>query len=178
MEGAAKPEATKEKTKPNVPSFNSFWTIPSDIGRRYAAVSGDSNPIHLYNFTAKLFGFPRAIAHGMWTKAKCLSMYEGRLPDAFEVEFGCDVLNTISRAHCSDHEILQCLDENWKHSCKEQKIFSTAAGAFSACSKLDRMFDFDKFAKLFARQIIPAQLARERSLVLFNPARLSFVGMP
>ncbi|HNJ86767.1 MAG TPA: hypothetical protein PKU92_09310, partial [Agitococcus sp.] len=25
-------------------------------------------------------------AHGMWTKAKCLSMYEGRLPDAFEVD--------------------------------------------------------------------------------------------
>lgn len=85
-EGAAKPEASKEKAKPSVPSFNAFWTIPSDIGRRYAAVSGDSNPIHLYDFTAKLFGFPRAIAHGMWTKAKCLSMYEGRLPDAFEVD--------------------------------------------------------------------------------------------
>ncbi|WP_081081757.1 FRG domain-containing protein [Burkholderia stagnalis] len=106
------------------------------------------------------------------------SAFKQWMPDAFEIEFGCDVLNTISRAHCSDYEILQCLDANWKRSCKEQEIFSTAAGALGACSKPDHMFEFDTFAKLFARQIIPAQLARERPLVLFNPARLSFVGMP
>lgn len=90
--GNAKPETEKAKTA--VPTFNALWTIPADIGRRYAAVSGDSNPIHLYNFTAKLFGFPRAIAHGMWTKAKCLTMYEGQLPDAFvlDVQFKLPVL--------------------------------------------------------------------------------------
>ena len=36
--------------------------------------------------TAKPFGFPRAIAHGMWTKARCLAALEGRLPDAFTVD--------------------------------------------------------------------------------------------
>lgn len=58
-----------------------LWTLPDDLGRRYAAVSGDHNPIHLHGWSAKAFGFPRAIAHGMWTKARCLSSL--RLPDAF-----------------------------------------------------------------------------------------------
>ncbi|MFF1925627.1 MaoC/PaaZ C-terminal domain-containing protein [Streptomyces sp. NPDC058221] len=49
------------------------WRLPADLGRRYGAASGDRNPIHLYPLTARLFGFPRAIAHGMWTVARCLS---------------------------------------------------------------------------------------------------------
>jgi acyl dehydratase len=49
------------------------WRLPGDLGRRYAAVSGDRNPIHLHALSARAFGFPRAIAHGMWTKARCLA---------------------------------------------------------------------------------------------------------
>jgi acyl dehydratase len=49
------------------------WEVASDTGRRYAAISGDRNPIHLYPLTAKMFGFPRHIVHGMWTKAKALA---------------------------------------------------------------------------------------------------------
>ncbi|TAM84520.1 MAG: hypothetical protein EPN43_12420 [Jatrophihabitans sp.] len=60
--------------------------VPGDIGRRYAAVSGDRNPIHLHALTAKAFGFPSAIAHGMWLKARVLATLEGRLPDAFTVQ--------------------------------------------------------------------------------------------
>ena len=60
--------------------------MPDDIGRRYGEVSGDRNPIHLHKLTAKMFGYPRAIAHGMWTKARCLAAFEGRLPDAFTVD--------------------------------------------------------------------------------------------
>ncbi len=62
------------------------WRLGGDLGRRYAAVSGDRNPIHMHAWTAKPLGFPRAIAHGMWTKARCLAALESRLPDAFEVE--------------------------------------------------------------------------------------------
>jgi hypothetical protein len=58
------------------------WSIPADIGRRYARVSGDYNPIHLADMTAKLFGFKRAIAHGMWSKARCLAALEQQLPEA------------------------------------------------------------------------------------------------
>lgn len=62
------------------------WRLDGGLGRRYAAVSGDRNPIHMHPLTAKPLGFPGAIAHGMWTKARCLAALESRLPDAFEVE--------------------------------------------------------------------------------------------
>lgn len=62
------------------------WRLGGDLGRRYAAVSGDRNPIHLHSLSAKAFGFPGAIAHGMWTKARCLAALESRLPDAFAVD--------------------------------------------------------------------------------------------
>jgi acyl dehydratase len=49
------------------------WELPADLGRRYAAASGDWNPIHLTAATARLFGFPGAIAHGMWSLARCVA---------------------------------------------------------------------------------------------------------
>ena len=49
------------------------WRLGGDLGRRYGAASGDRNPIHLSAPTARLFGFPRAIAHGMWSFARCLA---------------------------------------------------------------------------------------------------------
>ncbi len=69
-----------------IPSSGIEWSLGGDLGRRYAAVSGDSNPIHMYALTAKAFGFPRQIAHGMWSKARCLAALEGRLPDAVTVD--------------------------------------------------------------------------------------------
>jgi acyl dehydratase len=80
-------EGRKERTeKSEPPAPTAMWHVPDDIGRRYGDVSGDRNPIHLYKLTAKMFGFPRAIAHGMWTKARCLAAFEGRLPDAYTVD--------------------------------------------------------------------------------------------
>lgn len=57
-------------------------SAPEDTGRRYAAVSQDYNPIHLYGLTARLFGFPRAIAHGLWSAARCLALLQDQLPQA------------------------------------------------------------------------------------------------
>jgi acyl dehydratase len=70
------------------------WRVGADAGRRYAAVSGDVNPIHLHPLAARAFGFPRAIAHGMWTAARALAALQGRLPDAFayDVAFGKPLL--------------------------------------------------------------------------------------
>ncbi|TXD34015.1 hypothetical protein FRC96_14790 [Lujinxingia vulgaris] len=55
---------------------------PEDLGRRYAAVSGDFNPIHLHAWTARPFGFDRAIAHGMWT----LSRAWGEVQELIDVQ--------------------------------------------------------------------------------------------
>ena len=58
------------------------WKAPADIGRQYAKVSGDYNPIHLSSASAKLFGFPSAIAHGLWNKARTLAALAEHLPAA------------------------------------------------------------------------------------------------
>ncbi|AOE87623.1 MaoC family dehydratase [Pseudomonas sp. TCU-HL1] len=58
------------------------WYADANIGRRYARVAGDYNPIHLSAASARLFGFPRAIAHGLWNKARCLAALEIHLPAA------------------------------------------------------------------------------------------------
>jgi hypothetical protein len=62
------------------------WSLDGGLGRRYAAVCGDRNPIHMHALTARLFGFPGAIAHGMWTKARALAAIESRLPEFLGVE--------------------------------------------------------------------------------------------
>ena len=62
------------------------WKLPGDLGRRYAGVSGDRNPIHVHPLSAKLFGFPTAIAHGMWTKARCLAALGPRIDEQFTAE--------------------------------------------------------------------------------------------
>ncbi|MFI6807695.1 MaoC family dehydratase [Streptomyces luteogriseus] len=68
---AAPREAEARKPLPEV----ARWRLAGDVGRRYGAASGDRNPIHLHPLTARLFGFPRAIAHGMWTVARCLAAH-------------------------------------------------------------------------------------------------------
>ncbi len=56
-----------------------FWhkveeiAAPANMGRRYAAVSGDYNPIHLSQTSARLFGFRQAIAHGLWAQARSIA---------------------------------------------------------------------------------------------------------
>ncbi|GAA4409934.1 MaoC/PaaZ C-terminal domain-containing protein [Fodinibacter luteus] len=49
------------------------WRLPEDLGRSYAGVSGDVNPIHLHALSARAMGFPRHIAHGMWSYARTLA---------------------------------------------------------------------------------------------------------
>jgi acyl dehydratase len=88
--GSADGEGKRSKPSTNgaTPPAASEWRLGGDLGRRYAAVSGDRNPIHMHSLTAKPLGFPRAIAHGMWTKARCLAALESKLPDAFSVDVG------------------------------------------------------------------------------------------
>jgi len=85
-DGDAKPDAEAfASLSPDVPAA-AEWRLGGDLGRRYAAVSGDRNPIHLHSLTAKPLGFPAAIVHGMWTKARCLAALDSRLPDAFAAD--------------------------------------------------------------------------------------------
>lgn len=85
-EGA--PDAEIDVSVGDLERVSATWRIPADAGRRYAKVSGDVNPIHLSGLTAKAFGFKRAIAHGMWVKARVLGALAGRLPDELSVDVG------------------------------------------------------------------------------------------
>lgn len=68
--------------------------LPAGLGRAYARVSGDVNPIHLHPLTARALGFPRTIAHGMWTYARSLAQLGPRTaqPSASHVWFARPVL--------------------------------------------------------------------------------------
>jgi acyl dehydratase len=83
-------EAAKQErdfaSLPEDAAASAEWKLPGDQGRRYAGVSGDRNPIHMHSLTAKPLGFPSAIAHGMWTKARALAQLESKLPQSFEAD--------------------------------------------------------------------------------------------
>lgn len=87
--GAGKEASPAPLDGVEAPAGAAQWRLKSDLGRRFAAISGDRNPIHLYPLTAKAFGFPTHIAHGMWTKSRALASLINRLPAAYlvDVEF-------------------------------------------------------------------------------------------
>ena len=81
---ALESQARKPPAASELPA-NATWRLEADLGRRYGSVSGDLNPIHMHPLSARLFGFPGAIAHGMWTQARCLAALDGKLPERFTV---------------------------------------------------------------------------------------------
>lgn len=92
-----KKEKRQRERRQSVPETGQSvsWPVVAGIGRRYARVAGDINPIHLSAVSARLFGFPRAIAHGMWLLARCVAELDGRLPNGpltYDVAFKLPVL--------------------------------------------------------------------------------------
>lgn len=86
-------DAERPTWEPPMPTAR--WRLGAGTGRAYGAVSGDQNPIHTSALGAKAFGFPRAIAHGMYTAARALAeVGPARRGDAYEwtVEFFRPVL--------------------------------------------------------------------------------------
>jgi len=76
--GAAKPATPRgvEGAPDGVAMNSSSFRAPAGLGRRYGFISGDVNPIHMSDLTARAFGFPRAIAHGMWSLGRAASDFE------------------------------------------------------------------------------------------------------
>ncbi|MFD3498998.1 MaoC family dehydratase [Streptomyces sp. NPDC058676] len=95
--------ATDEQARVPLPAV-AEWRLAGDIGRRYGAASGDRNPIHLHPLTARLFGFPRAIAHGMWTVARCLAAHGASQAAQVRAEFRAPVLLPGTVTYAADGE--------------------------------------------------------------------------
>ena len=75
------PDRKKREPEPTTTTTtSSVVRVPADMGRRFCRIAGDANPIHLTALTAKAFGFPRAIAHGMWTLGRALAEVDDLLP--------------------------------------------------------------------------------------------------
>ncbi|MGW1742426.1 MaoC family dehydratase [Nocardia sp. NPDC001965] len=91
LSGGPKPEPKPDEVPP--PPLRTLKVDQKTI-TRYANASGDQNPIHTSALGAKAFGFPRAIAHGMWSAATILGSLEGRVPDkaSYAVKFGKPIL--------------------------------------------------------------------------------------
>ena len=85
----AAPKKAPPVAKPSSLPELAQWTLKGNLGRRYAMVSGDINPIHLSGPTAKLLGFKRAIIHGMWTLARSAASLplDSEAAGVLEVEF-------------------------------------------------------------------------------------------
>lgn len=66
--------------QPDIPSGQALggWSVPRDAGRRYAALSGDWNPIHLWPWTARLMGMRAPIIHGAHTLARACSLLQAQ----------------------------------------------------------------------------------------------------
>jgi hypothetical protein len=85
--GAAKTSQSRSAEAPEAVAMkSSSFRAPAGLGRRYGFISGDVNPIHMSDLTAKAFGFPRAIAHGMWSLGRLASDFE-----AARFDGGCEL---------------------------------------------------------------------------------------
>ncbi|MGZ8744322.1 MAG: MaoC/PaaZ C-terminal domain-containing protein [Nocardioides sp.] len=71
------------------------FTITRDDLVRYAAASGDDNPIHQDEAVARSVGLPGVIAHGMYTMALAARAVAVWFPDAEVVSFGCKFTNPV-----------------------------------------------------------------------------------
>ncbi len=91
LSGGPKPEPKPDEVPP--PPMRQT-RVDQQMINRYAAASGDHNPIHTSVLGAKAFGFPKPIAHGMWSAANVLANIEGRVPGkaTYDVKFGKPIL--------------------------------------------------------------------------------------
>ncbi|MEV6770628.1 MaoC/PaaZ C-terminal domain-containing protein [Nocardia sp. NPDC051030] len=87
LSGGPKPEPKPDEVPP-APLRQ--LRVDQAMIHRYAAASGDRNPIHMSALGAKALGFPKPIAHGMWSAAAILGAIEGRIPEktTYAVKFG------------------------------------------------------------------------------------------
>ncbi len=80
-------EEAEEKPEIEIedPDYSSGWSLNSKTAIDYAKVSGDYNPIHLHNITAKLFGFPKQIVHGWYTLGRAAAVSESDIKGIHEL---------------------------------------------------------------------------------------------
>lgn len=72
---------------------HSLHDVAGNTGLKYAAVSGDYNPHHLYKWSAMIMGFKQPIAHGLWTMGCAvqeLFAYDPTLSKSYPFSVDCE----------------------------------------------------------------------------------------
>ena len=83
---ASEQENIFEKLEDSSPELLKF-NVPKNVGKLYARLCKDYNPIHISVLMAKLFGFKRSIAHGMWVSAAALAKVNQPQANKFDLAF-------------------------------------------------------------------------------------------
>lgn len=110
---------------PANPEISSLLRLPADLGRRFAAVAGDRNPIHLYPWTARPFGFRKPIIHGMWSLARALASLDQRAPSE-GLELTCAFRRPLALPGQARIEAWQ--DDGWRFAMLDSKGRVALAG--------------------------------------------------
>jgi acyl dehydratase len=78
----AGPRESRERVSQPPLSQRTTFELPEGLGRAYARVAGDLNPIHQHRVLARPFGFERAVIHGTYTAARAMSELLPSVPEA------------------------------------------------------------------------------------------------
>jgi acyl dehydratase len=97
--------------------YHQQWSLPENLGRKYARASGDANPIHLHSLFANAFGFKHSITHGMWLKARTTASLKPIIKDksalTIAVEFKQPTpLNSEIRMNYQEKALLNSSSQN------------------------------------------------------------------
>ena len=70
---------------PDLASASTIVSLSGGLGRAFAGVSGDRNPIHMHPLLARAFGFRTTIIHGRWMMARSVAAVADSLTPAVSV---------------------------------------------------------------------------------------------
>ncbi len=101
--------------------------------------------------------------------------------ESIEVEFGAPD-GSYSRAFAQKDALLGAVRDDISEflaPAYKQQLIGNITGLFQACQAPERLFEFDRLARLFAHQIAPIQvLSRSDGAIFCSPARLDKFGLP
>lgn len=116
LPGIDKPTAEAPRVSFDPPSPTGMWRLGVDIGREYAAVSGDFNPIHLSALTARALGMRRSIAHGMYLAARLVEGVGEPKPDSFGWDIAFEAPVFLPATVALNIDDVTDEDGTWEHS--------------------------------------------------------------
>ncbi|MEV7662427.1 MaoC/PaaZ C-terminal domain-containing protein [Paenarthrobacter sp. NPDC089316] len=100
----------------SAPDPTALWQLGLDIGRSYAAVSGDFNPIHLSVLSAKALGMRGSIAHGMYLASRALADVGSVKSDAFTWDVSFEAPVFLPARVALDIATVQSASGAWERS--------------------------------------------------------------